>query len=224
MQHAAAGRVQVTLRSVNHRFLDLLIKAPSVLGEAEAGVRAAVQKRLTRGRVEVSLSIDLTQAEVPEVTVDEALLDRIAAALESARARGIITGTLTASDVVRLPHVLEIKTRSGERQQARLGPEIAGLVDEVVIEAINALITMRETEGQFLQADLGAKIASLRHVVNELERLGHEGQRDLEIRLNERLTGLSADIAADRSAKGQKRSKSRRFTPSALIRGPIRRR
>jgi uncharacterized protein (TIGR00255 family) len=198
-----AGRVQVTLRSVNHRFLDLLIKAPAALGEAEAGVRTALQKRLTRGRIEVSMSIDLAHAEVPEVTIDDGLLDRIAAALEGARARGVITGMLTASDVVRLPHVLEVKARSGDRQPARLGAETAALVDDVVTEAIEALIAMRETEGQFLRTDLAAKTTALRQFVDELERLGHAGQRDLETRLRERLSGLSPDVTSDPSAVAQ---------------------
>lgn len=198
-----AGRVQVTLRSVNHRFLDMLIKAPAILGDSEAAVRTTLQKRLTRGRVEVSLSIELVHAETAEVTIDDDLLDRIAAALEGARARGVITGMLTASDVVRLPHVLEVSSRSADRQPSRLTPEVVALVGDVVGEAIDALIVMRDTEGQFLRADLDAKAGSLRRFVDELERLGHDGQRDLETRLRERLAGLSPDVSTDAAALAQ---------------------
>lgn len=202
-REAPEGRVQITLRAVNHRFLDMLIKAPSVLGEAEARVRARVQQRLARGRVEVSIGVELTAENVPEVTLDEALLDRVAAALEIARERGLVTGTLTASDIVRIPHLLEIRNRGGDRQAAALAPEVVALVEAAVDEAIDALVTMRETEGRFLETDLAGRLATLRSHVDELERLSHDGQRSVETRLKERLAGLSMEIQTDPAALAQ---------------------
>jgi uncharacterized protein (TIGR00255 family) len=200
-KEAGEGRVQVTLRAVNHRFLDLLVKAPAMLGDAEARVRARLQQRLARGRVEVSIGVESAAETVPEVTLNEALLDRIAAVLDGARARGLVSGTLTASDVVRVPHLLEIRPR--DRSAVTLPPELAALLDAAMDDAIDALIAMRQTEGGFLETDLTTRLATLRVHVDELERLSHEGQRSVEVRLNERLASLSIDVQADPAALAQ---------------------
>ena len=124
---AAVGReengdkVNVTLKSVNHRFLDIALRAPQSLGALESRIRAVLQQRLTRGRVEVSLSVETTAAPAREVVLDEGLLERIAQALDAARARGLVTGTLSVSDVLRLPQVLDIRHERRGQRARRLG-------------------------------------------------------------------------------------------------------
>src|SRR6185503_6802688 len=105
----AGQKVAVSLKSVNHRFLDVALKAPQAVASLESRLRALIQQRLTRGRVELMLSADTTQPAAREVVLDEALIDRISLALEQARAKGIISGGLTASDVLRIPQALEIR-------------------------------------------------------------------------------------------------------------------
>ena len=80
--------MKVTVKSVNHRFLDVAIKAPSTLAPLEARVRALVQQRLTRGRVEIALAVEEHDAGRVEVVLDERLLERVAAALATARGAG----------------------------------------------------------------------------------------------------------------------------------------
>jgi uncharacterized protein (TIGR00255 family) len=197
------GRVQITLRAVNHRFLDVALKAPAIVGEAEARVRGDIQRRLARGRVEVAIGLELATATAPEVTLDVALLESVASAIETARIRGLVTGALTASDVLRIPHLLNIDTRSGDRTPARLPPDVTALIEDVLGQALDALIGMRETEGQFLHADLDGRLATIENLVDELERLSHEGQRDLEARLRERIAALPVDLQLDPAALAQ---------------------
>jgi uncharacterized protein (TIGR00255 family) len=197
------GRVQVTLRAVNHRFLDVAVKAAASLGELEARVRGILQQRLTRGRVEVAIGVDLAATSTVEVAFDEALLARITAVVDAARERGLLTGSLTASDVIRLPQVLEIRSSAAERQSPRLPAEVAALLEGVLGQAIDALLAMRETEGQFLAADLDGRIDTLQTYVDTLERLSHEGQHDLEVRLRERLAALPLDLQGDPASLAQ---------------------
>ena len=205
---AAVGReengdkVNVTLKSVNHRFLDVALRVPQSLAAIESRIRAALQQRLTRGRVEVSLSVETTAAPAREVVLDEGLLDRIAQALEAARARGLVTGALTVSDVLRLPQVLDIRPR-GEGNGAGASESLAQLVDRSVREAVDALVAMRETEGRFLEADLSARLETLARFVDDLERFALEGQRQLENRLRERLSTLPLDVTGDPVALAQ---------------------
>jgi len=206
---AAAGReeggdkVQVTLKAVNHRFLDVAIKAPHALAALEGTVKGLVQRRLTRGRIEISVFVESTTPPEREVVVDEALVDRLAAALASVRQRGAISGGLTASDVLRLPQAVEIRARAGEREPGAVAPAVAALVEAVVGEALDALVGMRETEGAILDRDLRARLEAMGAYVDALERLGRAGQADLEARLRTRLAELPADLQLDPASVAQ---------------------
>lgn len=192
-------KVTVTAKSVNHRFLDLAIKAPQMLAGIESRVRGLVQQRLTRGRLELAITLE-TAAEPPrEVVLNEALLDRVGQAVEAARAKGLISGGLTASDVLRIPQVLEIR----HADPGAIPPASTGLVEAAIAEALDALVAMRETEGRFLRTDLDARLATLAALVADVEREARDGQQHLDARLRERLAGLPSDVQGNPVAMGQ---------------------
>ena len=195
-------KVQVTIKSVNHRFLDVALKIPQTLAAAEPRVRAIIQQKLTRGRVELTLSAETTLVPEREVVIDEGLLQRLTAAFEPVRARGIVTGGLTASDLLRLPGVLEIRTRSVEGNVG-VSASLQSRIEETVSRAVDALIEMRETEGRFLGADLDARLDTIAALVGDLEREAALGQRALEARLRERLADLPSDLQGDQAAVAQ---------------------
>lgn len=200
-RESAGGRISVTVKSVNHRFLDIALKAPHALGALESRIRTLVQQRVTRGRVELTVGAEVTSAPAREVVLDEALLAQIVEVVGGARERGIITGTLTASDLLRLPQVLEIRTRSGDAPG--VSDELSGLVEDTVIEAVDALITMRDMEGRLIGLDIEARLAAIAGFVDRLERDAVDGQRGLEARLRERLAALPADLHLDPAALAQ---------------------
>jgi uncharacterized protein (TIGR00255 family) len=184
---------------VNHRFLDLAIKAPQALAGIDSRVRGLVQQRLTRGRIELAVTLETTAEPPRDVVLNEVLLDRVTQAMEGARAKGLISGGLTASDVLRIPQVLEIR-----HADPAAGPAVATeLVEAAIVDALGALVVMRETEGRFLRTDLDARLAILAGLVNDVERESREGQTQLEARLRERLAALPADLQGDPSAVGQ---------------------
>ena len=197
----AGDRVTVTVKSVNHRFLDTVIKLPSALSAIETKIRSAASERLTRGRLEISIAIECAGPPPREVVLDEALLDRVAAALESVRERGLVTGTLTASDVLRIPGVVDIRQASANPAQP--AEPISRLVLACVGDAVDALVGMRETEGRFLAADLASRLETLGRFVDRLDALARDGQRALEASLRERLAALPADLAGDPAAVAQ---------------------
>jgi uncharacterized protein (TIGR00255 family) len=199
-REGAGQRVNVTLKSVNHRFLDVLVRAPAALGSLDGRVRALVQERLTRGRVEATLSLDLTSPPPRDVVLDETLLARVTEILENARARGLVAGGLTASDVVRIPQILEIRPRTVE---AGVPEPVAALAERAIGAAVDALAVMRETEGRFLAADLAARLTGLAALLDEIEGAARAGQSELEARLRQRLAELPPDVAGDPSAIAQ---------------------
>jgi uncharacterized protein (TIGR00255 family) len=197
----SGAKVNVTVKSVNHRFLDVQVRAPQTLAALESRIRALLQQGLTRGRVELTLSIELTTTPPREVLLDDGLLERITQALDAARARGLVTGALTVSDVLRIPQVLDIRPRN--ESSSSVPESVALLVDLVIRDAVDALIVMRDTEGRYLSTDLSARLSTLAGFVDSLERLAHEGQRNLEGRLRERLAALPPDLAGDPAAVAQ---------------------
>jgi uncharacterized protein (TIGR00255 family) len=195
-------KVQITMKSVNHRFLDVSVKLPQALQGLDQRVRALIQQRLSRGRVELQIAAEVTSPPEREVVVDERLLEQVAAAVDTARARGIVTGSLTPSDLLRLPSVLEIRTRAADAGTS-VPVTLSALVELALTEALEALIVMRETEGRFLAADLSARLASIGGYVDALEREAGAGQRQLEARLRERVAQLPVDLHGDPAALAQ---------------------
>jgi uncharacterized protein (TIGR00255 family) len=195
-------RVSVSIKSVNHRFLDLVVKAPTLLNATEARVRAIVQQRVARGRVEVTVGLELPVDLGREVVLNEPLLDRVRQAVETARAKGLISGGLTASDVLRIPQVLEIRAVS-DAASADVAGQAAALVETMVEAAVDALVAMRETEGGFLRKDLDARLSTLADFVGQVEQESRDGQGQLDARLRERLAALPPDMQGDPSAVAQ---------------------
>lgn len=189
-------KVNVTIKSVNHRFLDVLVRAPHTLAAVESRVRSILGQKLTRGRIEVTLAVEFTALPPKEVVLDEPLLDRIEQALAGARERGLVTGALSVSDLLRIPQVLDIRPR-GETGGVVLPESAALLVEVVVRDAVDALVVMRDTEGRFLAGDIGARVTAIAGFVDQLEKIAREGQAQLESRLRERIAALPADVAAD---------------------------
>src|SRR5713226_4712640 len=87
--------ISVTIRAVNHRHLDLQLRSPQSLAAIEGELRALVGKHVARGRVELSVSLQLRQTAGVDVEFNEAFGRALETALDQARARGLVSGALT---------------------------------------------------------------------------------------------------------------------------------
>ena len=192
--------IAVTVKSVNHRFLDLQLRMPPSLASAESRIRSVVQSRLSRGRIEVTITIQQRKAATVDVELNEPFLDGLKAALERAQQRGYATGTIAVSDLLRFPQALIIRERAEET--AETSP-IVGRVEEALAAALDELETMRVREGGYLRADLDARRARLGDLFNQVSRAADDGIAGLQARLAERVRELKADTLADEAAVAQ---------------------
>ncbi len=197
-QRATLG---VTMRAVNHRFLDLQLRLPPMIADVEPKLRTLLQKRLSRGRVEVQVSVQLREPPAPQVELNEGFARALGKAMDEARARGLVDGALTPGDLLRLPQALVVRERSLDAEP------IGGLLGPGVEAALNAAITqledMRTREGAHLAADLDERTATLARLIGELETVADLGRRDLEARLSERVKELVVSTSADPAAVAQ---------------------
>ncbi|MGH9410089.1 MAG: YicC/YloC family endoribonuclease [Vicinamibacterales bacterium] len=195
-----SGTVSVSVRSVNHRFLDLQLRTPSTLAPIEGRLRALVQQRLQRGRVEVAISIQTRRQTQVDVEVNEAVIEGLAAALERARERGLISGALSPGDVLRFPQAITVR----DRQEAQ-GDADATLpaAEATLAEALDALDRMRVSEGAHLRAELDARRARLGDLFDRAARAAEEGSVSLQARLADRVRELQIDAGIDPAAIAQ---------------------
>jgi uncharacterized protein (TIGR00255 family) len=188
------GVVGVTVRSVNHRYLDVQLRLPASLAEREAALRALVQRMVARGRIEMSVSLQLRQPAAPVVELNDGFVDALQSALAAARDRGLVEGRLTPGDLLRLPQALTIRERPVNET---LPAEVAASVDRAVEQALGELDRMRTHEGVHLRADVDARHALLTQLVDRLAGAADEGRVALESRLSERVRELTADVQVD---------------------------
>jgi uncharacterized protein (TIGR00255 family) len=194
--------VDVSLRAVNHRFLDLQIRGPNWLCDLEPRVRAILQRGLARGRVEATLSVQTRAATVPDVTVNIEFVRTLAAALEHARAEGLVSGSLSASDILRLPQAVSIRERTPGGDPEGIGA-LGATVERALELALEELNAMRAREGAHLQADLDARLVTLGGAIDRLAALADAGRAAVEARLQERVAELARSLPVDEGLLAQ---------------------
>ena len=195
------GAIGVTIRSVNHRFLDMQVRLPPAIADLEPRLRALVQKYMARGRVEISVSLQLRQAAAPQVELNEQFAQALAAALDQARARGLAIGPLSAGDLLRLPQALSIRETLPEAGGA--SAMLGTAVDDAVVSAIQQLEEMRVREGVHLRTDLDTRKALLSGLIARISTAANTGREQLEARLLERAREIATTLPIDQSALSQ---------------------
>jgi uncharacterized protein (TIGR00255 family) len=194
--------ITVTVRTVNHRFLDIQLRMPQSLGDLESRVRAVLQKRLGRGRVELGIAVQQRVATPPVVELNLDFVSGLAAAMERARAQGLVTGTLTPGDILRLPQAVTVRERSGD-VDPELEALLAASVEAAVEEALADLDAMRMREGEHLRADLERRRELLAGVIEQLQGSADRGRIGLQDRLHDRIRELSLELPVDQAMLAQ---------------------
>jgi uncharacterized protein (TIGR00255 family) len=197
-QRATVG---VTIRAVNHRYLDVQLRVPQSLMATETKLRGLLQRQVARGRIELSVSVQLREPPAPEVELHEEFVHRLSEAIERARQQGLVSGHLTPGDLVRIPQALVFKERPAD--SAETTEELSRLVESAVEETVGALNTMRQREGEHLRADLDGRREALAAMIERVATAAEEGRADLEARLAERVRELGRDVPADPVAIAQ---------------------
>jgi uncharacterized protein (TIGR00255 family) len=182
-----AGRVSETLgfslslKSVNHRFLDLHMRLPNGAEGVEMNLRRILKEKLRRGHVEVTLNLERSQKA--EAGYDHALVAAYVEAFRAAAAEHNLNAEPDLNAVFRLPGVLLAEARSSEEELKTLEEAVLRETDPLVA----ALQTMRAQEGSVLAGELRAGMQRLRALVDEAATLREKVQQAYFDRLNQRM-------------------------------------
>jgi uncharacterized protein (TIGR00255 family) len=174
----------LTLKSVNHRFLDLQLRLPQGLDALETELRKALKDNLVRGHVELALSIDRPdRAAQPKTGYNRELVAGYIAAFAAARDEfGIATGEPDLNAVLRMPGALQSDNHGDE--------DLTALSDSVLKEIaplLEQLKIMRAREGESLEAILRATLDRLAEATNGVAALRPEIEQRYQERLKQRL-------------------------------------
>ena len=155
--------ITVEVRSVNNRYLDCTVKVPRTYIFAEDAVKSRVQKAVSRGKVDVFITIDATAADETVVAVNEPLARGYYEALTKIRDMFSLEGELTAAVLAKFPDVLTV-TKAEEDLES-----VAGDICAVLDEALEAYNAMRAVEGVKLCEDIAGRVATIETVVGKVE-------------------------------------------------------
>ena len=194
--------IGVTIRALNHRHLDLQLRVPQSVSAIERDIRSLVSARVARGRIELSVSLQLRDVPGVDVDLNEEFATALEAALERARARGLVSGVLTPGDLLRLPQALTIRERQAASDDELMIEVMRSAVSAVDL-ALHDLDSMRTREGDHLRGDLDQRRGFVADLVERIAVAADEGRQALEQRLAERVQQLRADLQADETAVAQ---------------------
>ena len=194
---AAGLSVSVELKSVNNRYLDVSVKLPRTLMFAEEPVRSAVAKHISRGKVDVFVTVDSSASDSVEVRLNSALLRGYIEALVKAREEVVpaygITDDMSLMQLCRMPEVL-----STERREIDSDELLSGLL-AILEEALVSYDAMREREGEKLRDDVLGRLDEIGRLTGIVEERAPQTVADyrarLEQKLREALAGLPVDDA-----------------------------
>ena len=200
-----AATISATIKSVNHRFLDVQLRIPASIAPLETKLRTLVQKRVARGRVEIVVGVQQRRAATLDVELNEEFLTALGGAIERARQQGYVAGEMTPGDLLRFPQALAIRERITEADAdlALLTP----LVENTVDAALDDLDAMRNTEGSYLRTDLDARRTLLGELFERVAGAADQGMEGLQARLHERVRELRADALIDEALIAQEIAK-----------------
>jgi uncharacterized protein (TIGR00255 family) len=199
----ASGRnarraVTVSLKAVNHRFLDVQLRLADELRASEAALRELLARQLVRGRVEARVEVRALAERGSAVQVDMELVRAVHAAVRELVDAGVLAGGLAAGDLLRLPAAVRVASAAEGWDEAD-----EELLLRTAGEAVAQLIAGREAEGAGLAAALGERLAALEAIVGRLDTLRGPALEESAAALRRRVSELLAGQPLDESRLAQ---------------------
>ena len=147
----ADKQITVELRSVNNRYLDCSVKLPRLYAFCEEAVKQAVKQSVTRGKVDVFVTVNLTQSTDVRIGLNRPVLEGYLAAMKEISDGYPVRDDVSVSTLARLPDVFTVE--KAEQDEDALQDQLL----EVVASALQGYDAMRRTEGEALARELSAK-------------------------------------------------------------------
>jgi len=191
----AAGELTLSLKTVNHRGLDLHFHMPPEFDAVEPALRAAIRKRVSRGHVQVQVFFRRNAEASAAASVNEALLSAWLDTFHSIAARYGIDCKPDLNQALRVPGMMDSRSGPAATPDESMERETLAMAAEVIEE----LDSFRAREGAAIETEIRGRAASLREIVSKMEGIRERAlpyfHQRLKDRLGELLGGTQIDPA-----------------------------
>ena len=157
--------ILVEIRSVNHRYFEYSSRLPRSFSYLDEKLKSFVSERVSRGKVEVSVTISKTEGVEAEIEVNQEIATGYVNALRNANIKLGLNDDLSLSDITRFPDVFKIQKVQDDEEV------VWNAVKQVCFEALNKFIDMRVTEGQKMYEDISSRLDFIEDKTNEIEKI-----------------------------------------------------
>lgn len=183
--------VAIDIKSINHRYLEMYFKIPRIYSFLEDKLRRDLATKISRGKIEVIVTIEKFLSEEILVKLNRPLLTSYFKAIDELTSEFPVQGGLDLTTILNLPDVMQPVQPAEDQEQ------LEALAGEVFCEAINNLLQMRRSEGGQLAEDLQEKIEILKRFRNQLAEFSPEMVTEYRARLVKRIQELTDGIDID---------------------------
>ena len=159
----SGGQIQVEIKSVNNRYLDCGVKLPRVYAFAEEAVKSLVQHTISRGKVDVFISINAAGAQNVKISLNAPVVEGYLAALRQLTEQYGVRDDIAVSTLARMNDLFLVEKQ--EEDETEVKEALLG----VVAQALAAFDAMRTAEGEALKADLLEKADQVLDMVSLVE-------------------------------------------------------
>ena len=180
--------ITVEIKSVNNRYFDCSVRLPHAFAPLEQRIKPYLQEKgITRGKVDVSIFVEMADATDAEISVNTEYASKYIAALIELKEKFGLSGDVNVMDVARDREVFTFTKPDGDVEQ-----DWADLC-QVLDSAADRFIEARIAEGGRIEDDLKGKIEHIREVVAKIDELSGEDIGGYRARLEEKLKAVLAD-------------------------------
>ena len=190
--------VTVSLRAVNHRFLDLQLRLGEDLRASEAALRDLIAREVARGRLEARVEVRSVAERKATVQVHMGVIREAHAAIHQLVEAGLVERGLAAGDLLRLPEAFRV-----ELEREEWGEEDGEMLLAVARDAVAQLVASRETEGASLIAAMEEKLKGIQEAVDWLDALRGSVREEIATALRRRLAELLGAQTLDEARLAQ---------------------
>ena len=184
-------KLTAELKSVNNRYLDTSVRLPRSFLFAEEALKGVVSAGVTRGKVDVFISVDSTGADTFSIVVNRPLLESYIETLRGISEQYGLSFDLSAVSVSRLPDVLTVEKEEADRDA------IAQALCGVLEEAVKSFNDMRAREGRKLEEDVRGRLEEIERLVAKVEAASPETVSAYRARLEAKLREVLGQSGID---------------------------
>ena len=183
--------ITVELRSVNHRYLDVNVKAPRMYGFLDEAVKGTVGSLIARGKVDVFIGIDASAAGDETIVLNTKILESYLEAFHTIRDQYGLKDDVSVMNIAKMPDVFTAEKEEADTEEIKVD------VTQVLTAAAEDFCAMREREGEKMREDILSRGQTILNLVAEVEKRSPKAVEEYREKLTARMKEVLADTTID---------------------------